>query len=136
MTIGPAMLFLAAAEGNVDVVQALVSHGADINLRDKWGRTSLHYALSRGDVNVIRSMITNGADVRLSDACGFTGLHAAASAAAGHDDIVKVVLAAVANEMRNPEANNLTCEQFINYQNNSGRTAFSLFCERLRLKSN
>ena len=39
-------------------------HGADVNLRDSWGYTPLHYAASRGDDEMIRYLMAQGADVR------------------------------------------------------------------------
>jgi ankyrin repeat protein len=38
-------------------------HGADVDLRDSWGYTPLHYAASRGDNEMIRYLVTQGADV-------------------------------------------------------------------------
>ena len=39
-------------------------HGADVDLRDSWGYTPLHYAASRGDDEMIRYLVAQGADVR------------------------------------------------------------------------
>ncbi len=38
-------------------------HGADVDLRDSWGYTPLHYAASRGDNEMIHYLVTQGADV-------------------------------------------------------------------------
>jgi hypothetical protein len=37
--------------------------GADVNERDGWGYTPLHYAASRGDNELIRYLVSKGADV-------------------------------------------------------------------------
>jgi ankyrin repeat protein len=50
--------FLAAVEYLVE------EHGADVNLRDSWGYTPLHYAASRGDNEMIEYLVAQGADVR------------------------------------------------------------------------
>ena len=45
-------------------VQYLVEElGADVNERDGWGYTPLHYAASRGDNELIRYLVSKGADV-------------------------------------------------------------------------
>ena len=41
----------------------LDEHGADVNLRDSWGYTPLHYAASRGDNELIEFLVDRGADV-------------------------------------------------------------------------
>lgn len=37
-------------------------HGVDVNLRDSWGYTPLHYAAARGDNDLIRYLVSEGAD--------------------------------------------------------------------------
>jgi ankyrin repeat protein len=49
--------FMAALKYLID------EHGADVNLRDSWGYTALHYAASRGDNEMIRYLVEQGADV-------------------------------------------------------------------------
>ena len=49
--------FMAALKYLID------EHGADVNLRDSWGYTALHYAASRGDNQMIRYLVEEGADV-------------------------------------------------------------------------
>ena len=39
-------------------------HEADIDLRDSWGYTPLHYAASRGDNELIEYLVSKGADVK------------------------------------------------------------------------
>jgi ankyrin repeat protein len=50
--------FLSALQYLID------EHGADVDLRDSWGYTPLHYAASRGDDEMIRYLVAQGADVR------------------------------------------------------------------------
>lgn len=48
----------------IPAVRYLVEeHGADVNLRDSWGYTPMHYAASRGDNDLIRYLVSQGADV-------------------------------------------------------------------------
>ena len=49
--------FLAAVKYLVE------EHGADVNTRDSWMYTPLHYAASRGDNEMIRYLVEQGADV-------------------------------------------------------------------------
>jgi len=41
---GATSLMIAAAAGDVDIVKALINKNADMNKRDKFGQTALHYA--------------------------------------------------------------------------------------------
>lgn len=45
-------------------------HGADVNLRDSWGYTPLHYAAARGDNDLIRYLVSQGADVTVISRLG------------------------------------------------------------------
>jgi ankyrin repeat protein len=38
-------------------------HGADVNLRDSWGYTPMHYAASRGDDELIQYLVSQGGEV-------------------------------------------------------------------------
>ncbi len=40
----------------------IASHGVDINLKNSYGRTPLHFAVSRGQIHVTRALIEHGAD--------------------------------------------------------------------------
>lgn len=44
--------------------------GADVNLRDSWGYTPLHYAAARGDNDLIRYLVSQGADVTVISRLG------------------------------------------------------------------
>ena len=46
-------------------------HGADVDLRDSWGYTPLHYAASRGDDEMIRYLVAQGADMARGGRAGF-----------------------------------------------------------------
>lgn len=48
----------------IPAVQYLVEeHGIDVNTRDSWGYTPLHYAASRGDNELIQYLVSQGGDV-------------------------------------------------------------------------
>lgn len=59
-------LIIAAYVGNKDIVDFLVSHGADIDTKDNHGYTALSWAMKEGYSNTVRLLITRGADVNVS----------------------------------------------------------------------
>jgi ankyrin repeat protein len=56
-------LLSAAHAGTSASVEALLEKGANINDRDRTGRTALHAAISNGKVTLIPFLLDNGADV-------------------------------------------------------------------------
>ena len=54
-------LHLAATEGHKDVVEILLTHGADANASDGNGRTPLHFAAERGYKAIVESLLQHGA---------------------------------------------------------------------------
>ncbi len=53
----------AVKTGNIEAVKQHLAAGADVNAKDKYGRTPLHYAASRGLKKIIELLIARGADV-------------------------------------------------------------------------
>ena len=76
----------AALEGRRDVVDLMISRGADLDRADENGRTPLALASIGGDIGVVRALLASGADASARDRCGWTPLHFAA--ATGRADIV------------------------------------------------
>lgn len=69
-------LIVRAAEcSNGSVVDALIRHGAEVNVRDSpttavdstWGYTPLHAAAFRGNMSAVQSLISHGADVQVRE---------------------------------------------------------------------
>ena len=60
-------------------IENLLAH-EEVNLdeKDRWGKTALHYAALRGALNIIKILVSNGADVFAVDKNGMTPLHFAA----------------------------------------------------------
>ena len=59
-------MIIASNCNNLDVVNSLIKHGANIHLVDRYGRAALHCSITVVDhdsVTVLRSLIKNGADV-------------------------------------------------------------------------
>ncbi|KAJ7542520.1 hypothetical protein O6H91_10G109700 [Diphasiastrum complanatum] len=54
---------MAAANGNFEIVQYLISAGADVNISNSEGNTPLHWAALNGHVQVVQELISRGANV-------------------------------------------------------------------------
>lgn len=65
-------------ESRKDVVDILISMGADVNARDKGGGTPLHAAAGLGEKDIIEILLANGADIHARNEFGSTPLHNAA----------------------------------------------------------
>jgi ankyrin repeat protein len=58
-----APLFVAAGEGNLNVVRYLLDEGADVNAHDNLGATALSEAAYYGHLNVVKELLLRGADI-------------------------------------------------------------------------
>lgn len=88
---GRTALMLAAESGRMEVVEYLVSKGADVNAESKlflW--TPLFYAASFNRVEVMEFLIANGANVDARDKWGATPMFPAAGS--GHVEAVKLLV--------------------------------------------
>lgn len=56
-------LWWAAANGDLEVVDALLAKGAAVDARDQWGANPLQQAASSGHVEVLRLLLRRGADL-------------------------------------------------------------------------
>lgn len=73
-----ALMWVVSADGSEDLMEALVDHGANVNLQNYRGETALYTACARG-LEKVEFLLENGADVRIADLDGATPLHAAAA---------------------------------------------------------
>ncbi|KOB79154.1 putative ankyrin repeat domain 54 [Operophtera brumata] len=71
-------LRFAASTNNTDLVEKLLSSGADPNSSDEHKRSPLHLAACRGYVNVVKLLLRHGANPNIKDTLGNTPLHLAA----------------------------------------------------------
>lgn len=76
-------------------LQLLLKHGADINLRDKFGVSPLATACQNGHDITVRFLLKNGADINLCDEYGNSPLFTACQT--GHDSTVHIFLSSRAD---------------------------------------
>jgi ankyrin repeat protein len=80
----------AAENGYAEMVELLLSEGADVTVADKDGWTPLIAASSKGHLDVVRLFLDNGAEVNLKDKTARAAISYAAGG--GHRTIVQLLL--------------------------------------------
>ncbi|XP_031173639.1 KN motif and ankyrin repeat domain-containing protein 1-like isoform X1 [Sander lucioperca] len=92
---GQTALMLAVSHGRMDMVQALLAQGAEVNLQDDEGSTALMCSSEHGHADIVRLLLAQpDCDATLTDSDESTALSIALEA--GHNDIA-VLLYAHAN---------------------------------------
>ncbi|KAG4439950.1 hypothetical protein IFR05_004576 [Cadophora sp. M221] len=84
---GMSALYLAASKGHVNIVETLLNHGANINLRSSWSGTALNAAIHHRNKDVVVLLLDRGA---ISDAQG--EMYESAIEAAEGDTIITKIL--------------------------------------------
>ena len=74
----PEFLCVAAENGQLACCRYLLDNGADLDGKDRKGRTALHHAATSLDPAICEFLIRRGADVNARDNSGTTVLHYAA----------------------------------------------------------
>ena len=83
------LLFNAIRTSNAEMAQQAIDLGADVNARNKFGETSLHFAAWNGQPELAKLFIENGADMNAKNDRNETPLQLATKH--GHPDVVKVL---------------------------------------------
>jgi len=80
---GPSVdIWEAAYEGNIEVVKQHLAAGTDVDAKDKYELTALHWAAAGGQNEIVELLIAKGADVNATDGDGDTPLHLAGNSTA------------------------------------------------------
>lgn len=88
-----AALLDAAERGDIDEVKHLINEGADVNAKDVYEKTPLHWAAEKGHKEIVEILLKKGADVNgVESFSGMTSLWLAAQN--GHESLVEVLLTA------------------------------------------
>lgn len=67
-------LYIAAIAGDLEIADALINAGANLDLRCNYDRTALHAASISEHVEIVKSLIYAGADLDIKDDSGSTPL--------------------------------------------------------------
>lgn len=81
--------FKSVKHGDTARVIEFLKHGADVNARDKYGSTPLHWATYYGHVEVVRLLLEWGADPTVRDKDGKSPLDVARER--GQDDVARII---------------------------------------------
>ncbi|KAL2609562.1 hypothetical protein R1flu_028135 [Riccia fluitans] len=87
---GRTALHIAAASGNVDMVEMLLEAGAIVDVVSKSGQTPLLEAVYMGHFEIVLSLLGRGASTEAKNSIGWTAIHLAASW--NHVDIVSLLI--------------------------------------------
>lgn len=71
---GSIICHVLAEWNQYNTLRALVKRGLDVNMRDRNGRTGLHWAAEKGNVESVEVLLESGADVNAADGDGMTPL--------------------------------------------------------------
>ena len=84
-------IYGAAYTGNIEAIKQHLAAGTDVNAKNEWGGTPLHFATFGSHKEVVELLIAKGADVNAKDGVGETPLHWAAKE--GNKEVVELLIA-------------------------------------------
>ena len=86
-----ALLWVAPARDNPEMIKLLIAKGADVNAKDNQGTNALMIAASQSNPGILAELLAAGADINAQNSEGGTALMAAAFRA--NLDEIKILLA-------------------------------------------
>ena len=72
-------IHFAAFQGDVSKIKDLIQRGANVDEKDRRGKTPLFFAVCGGQREIVEFLLSNAADVNVKDLDGITPLHHSAS---------------------------------------------------------
>jgi serine/threonine-protein phosphatase 6 regulatory ankyrin repeat subunit B len=84
-------LHLAAAKGQKEVVELLLTHNAHVNAKDDSGETPLFHAVRFGNKDIVELLLDHGADVNAKDKDGATALDVAAKSKQSNQETIELL---------------------------------------------
>ena len=82
-------LFKAIRDGNLQVVQALIQKGVNLDCKNDYGQTPLHHAVLYEKVTIVELLLEKGANLDSKNKNGIMPLHHAA--ALGQESILETI---------------------------------------------
>lgn len=76
-SFGSSLLYIAAKNGDIELVTDILNKGADINITRIDGTTALHVAAAKGHANIVEFLLEKNADIKADIEEGSTPLHVA-----------------------------------------------------------
>ncbi|KAK8186813.1 ankyrin repeat-containing domain protein, partial [Phyllosticta paracitricarpa] len=86
------LMMAASLKDSDELVDLLISRGADVNIKNNNGNTALHFTASKSNLDIARKLVENKASARVKDKRGQLPLHRAA--AVGSVPLIKLLLEA------------------------------------------
>lgn len=127
----PKTIHEAAERGFTGVIVRLVERNVefDINQRDKYQRTALHWAAEMGRIECAEALLDYGADIKATECNGRTAIHLASRS--GDADMLKVLLEGINDKQKEELVNQgdhfkITPVFLAMQKGEEGRAAFEL----------
>ena len=77
--------YAARGDGSTEVVEAIITHGADLNARNIFNVTAIMLACEKGNLDVAKFLLNSGADFNIGDVISGTYLHYAVLVGCGKE---------------------------------------------------
>jgi len=79
-----------ASQGKKEIVELLLQHKCDVNVKDIRGNLPLHHAAMKGHADIVEMLLDAGSEIDVQEKNGWTALHNAAYWC--HPEVVKLLI--------------------------------------------